>query len=135
LEAFRNLGLGASWENPDTLLLTLSDEAAHFDTGSSVLKPEALARLKGLAERLHYFPGCSLSVDGHTDKAGHLAFNQALSLHRAEAVRDALISMGVPGESFSSVKGWDFQKPLSNEDSVEGAAQNRRVEVRVHLKR
>jgi outer membrane protein OmpA-like peptidoglycan-associated protein len=133
VDAIQALGFAAEWEGADTLKVTLSDVSARFDTGKAKLKPEAVVRLQKLAGLMSQFPGSTLQVDGHTDPDGKGWFNRMLSLKRAETVRDVMVQMGVPAGTFVAVSGWAATKPLVTSLIPEELAQNRRVEVRVHM--
>lgn len=134
LEAIRSLGFAAVWEKPGTLLVTLSDETARFDNASSELKPDALERLNKLSALLGQYPGNTVSVTGHTDKRGSQAYNLRLSRKRAERVRDVMVSMQVPADSFTEVEGFGPDKPINTSGTPEGDAENRRVEIRIRIK-
>jgi outer membrane protein OmpA-like peptidoglycan-associated protein len=69
----------------------------------------------------------NFSVEGHTDSDGDEALNQTLSEQRAKAVMDRLISMGISANRLKSA-GWGESKPLADNGTAEGKANNRRVE-------
>lgn len=127
-----NLGFPVQWEG-DVMLVTLADEKTRFDTSQASLKPDSVLRLDALAAVLLRYPGNRIRVDGHTDSAGKAAFNQKLSLRRAEAVRDALRAKGVPDADFESVSGHGPDLPVGDNATEEGRASNRRVELRLRF--
>lgn len=99
-----------------------------FDTGSFTLRQlarEKLARLSGIV--LNY-PGLRLESEGHTDNVGGEAFNQKLSEQRAGAVRDYLLSQGIPADQITS-SGKGFSMPVADNKTPAGRQQNRRVEL------
>ncbi|MFZ4986671.1 MAG: OmpA family protein [Blastocatellia bacterium] len=99
-----------------------------FDTGSFTLRQlarEKLARLSGIV--LNY-PGLKLEAEGHTDNVGGEAFNQKLSEQRAGAVRDYLLSQGIPTDQITS-SGKAFSMPVADNKTPAGRQQNRRVEL------
>jgi outer membrane protein OmpA-like peptidoglycan-associated protein len=99
-----------------------------FDTGSFTLRQlarEKLARLSGIV--LNY-PGLKLEAEGHTDNVGGEAFNQKLSEQRAGAVRDYLLSQGIPADQITS-SGKAFSMPVADNKTPAGRQQNRRVEL------
>lgn len=99
-----------------------------FDTGSFTLRQlarEKLARLSGIV--LNY-PGLKLEAEGHTDNVGGEAFNQKLSEQRAGAVREYLLSQGIPADQITS-SGKAFSMPVADNKTAAGRQQNRRVEL------
>ncbi|MFP3978028.1 MULTISPECIES: TolC family outer membrane protein [Marinobacter] len=107
-----------------------------FDIGSAEFKPEAMARLQQFARHLLERDTVkSINIVGHTDSSGSDALNRELSLARAIAVRDALIDSGVDN-TVMLVSGAGSYQPNATNDTAEGRALNRRVEVRVtHTRR
>ncbi|KMK19860.1 hypothetical protein ABW11_24990, partial [Pluralibacter gergoviae] len=102
---------------------------ALFDTGQSSLKPGATKLLVSALVGIKARPGWLIVVSGHTDSTGSPPVNQALSLRRAEAVRDWMRDTGdVPGSCFA-VQGYGADRPVASNDTPEGRAQNRRVEI------
>jgi OOP family OmpA-OmpF porin len=69
-----------------------------------------------------------ISIEGHTDNVGDAASNKKLSNDRAKAVMDALVARGVDKTRMSFV-GWGQEKPVADNRSEDGRAQNRRVEI------
>ena len=104
------------------------DEDVLFATDSAVLRPGAQARLQALADYLRSEPGVRVAIDGYTDSRGSDAHNQALSEHRADAVRTAFDRMGVTRARFS-VAGHGEANPVAPNTTPQGMRQNRRVEV------
>jgi len=98
-----------------------------FDTGKDVIKPESLPTLKSILAILNDSPGLKFSIEGHTDNQGNKEINQPLSEKRAEAVKTWLVGKGIAADRLRS-KGWGDSKPIDKNDSVEGRANNRRVE-------
>lgn len=102
-----------------------------FDVGSAEFKSEAMARIQQFAQRLLERGTLkSVKIVGHTDNTGSDALNRKLSLARAIAVRDALIDSGVE-DTVMMVSGVGAYQPSASNDTAEGRALNRRVEVRV----
>lgn len=103
---------------------------AFFDTGKSVLKPEARAKLDDLVAKTS---GVNLEVIiavGHTDSDGSDAYNQKLSVSRAEAVKAYLVSKGVERNRVYT-EGKGEKQPVADNKTKEGKAKNRRVEIEV----
>ena len=102
-----------------------------FDVASAELLPKNAKLLELLAKLLNENQQIRrVQVEGHTDATGDEAFNQQLSVQRAQTVGQALIQRGVKGDRLST-KGMGRTKPLSSNDTEEGRARNRRVEFRV----
>ncbi len=99
-----------------------------FDVGKSDLKPGAKSRLDKLSSVLQNHPERKLLVEGYTDSTGSDDFNQRLSEARAEAVKDALTSMGVAADRIEA-RGLGESKPVASNTNAAGRQQNRRVEV------
>lgn len=100
-----------------------------FDTGSSVIKGESFKTLKDIGRLLEDDPSLRLSIEGHTDSDGSDENNQTLSQDRAKAVCGYLSqTYGVPADRLEA-KGWGEAKPLDTNDTTEGKANNRRVEL------
>ena len=72
----------------------------------------------------------SIIAEGHTDSRGTEEYNQALSLRRANAVRDYLVAGGVAANRIT-VEGYGESKPVASNNTDDGRAQNRRVELRI----
>ena len=100
-----------------------------FDSDSYKIKGESFKALKDIGQLLQDDPDLRLSIEGHTDSDGSDEHNTTLSQNRADAVRDYLISVyGVTSDRLEA-KGWGESQPLDNNDSAEGKANNRRVEL------
>jgi OmpA-OmpF porin, OOP family len=101
----------------------------YFDTAKAELKPESDAALKDIAKLLQQTAQLILFVVGHTDNVGSLASNMELSKRRADTVVAALITKyGVAAERLSA-QGAGPIAPVSSNDTEEGRAKNRRVEL------
>ena len=110
------------------VLSDLGDVLFAFD--SAKLTPAAEATLDTVVEKLRGADVLAIKVDGHTDSVGSDAYNQGLSERRAASVVDYLISQGVPAQKLSS-QGLGESKPMADNDTDAGRAQNRRVEIHV----
>jgi OOP family OmpA-OmpF porin len=101
----------------------------NFETGKAVLTPESEAILDRVAQSLVQRDSVRVEVVGHTDNTGGIAVNRRLSKARAEAVRKYLVSHGVSADRLTA-RGAGPDEPLAPNDTPEGRAQNRRVELR-----
>ena len=101
-----------------------------FDTGKSVLKPAAQTDLVQLAETLNKYSGTILLIEGHADSQGAEDYNQKLSEARAHAVSSFLSKNGVDVSRFT-IMGYGESQPVADNATVEGRAQNRRVEIAI----
>jgi len=100
-----------------------------FASGKSALMPAAKRRLKEVADAiLENDPKAQLLVEGHTDSTGSAQLNDALSLKRAQAVRNYLVSKGIPRQQIEA-QGFGFSRPIADNSTPEGRANNRRVEI------
>jgi OmpA-OmpF porin, OOP family len=101
----------------------------YFDTGKADIKPESDAALKEIAKLLQGDPQLKLYIVGHTDNQGALDMNMDLSRRRAEAVVTALTTTyGVPAAALKA-DGCGPYAPVMSNDSEDGRAKNRRVEL------
>jgi len=101
----------------------------HFDTGKSDIKPESAAALKEIANLLQQDPKLKLYVVGHTDNVGALASNMELSRQRAAAIVQALTTTHNIAAARLAAFGAGPYSPVGSNDSEDGRAQNRRVEL------
>lgn len=99
-----------------------------FASGSGDLSPGDYPVLARLSDWLKAHPDRTVTLVGHTDASGSLAANVALSKARAGSVRKALIDLGSPAAQLDA-QGAGYLSPLADNDSPEGRAKNRRVEV------
>ena len=103
---------------------------AFFDFNKSALKPEGRAKLDDLVGKIK---GISLEVIiavGHTDSVGSDAYNQKLSVKRAEAVKAYLVTKGIEKNRVYT-EGKGEKQPVADNKTSEGRAKNRRVEIEV----
>jgi outer membrane protein OmpA-like peptidoglycan-associated protein len=101
----------------------------YFSTGSAVLLEESEPMLKTVAGLIKASADAKLTIEGHTDNIGSAEYNQQLSERRAEAVRQALVTQyGVPAARLSA-RGFGLTRPVETNETFEGRAHNRRVEL------
>jgi outer membrane protein OmpA-like peptidoglycan-associated protein len=100
-----------------------------FPAGTSTILPEYFNLLSRVREAIMEFPGSKVVIEGHTDAVGDEALNKALSQSRAESIQKYLVaSLGVDPELIRAV-GYGEERPIANNQTAEGRALNRRVEV------
>jgi outer membrane protein OmpA-like peptidoglycan-associated protein len=120
--------IAAVKEEARGMVITLSGSVL-FASGKWNLLQTAQMRLDQVAEALKATDDDKgIVIEGHTDTNGSAATNKALSLRRAEAVRQHLIAKGVPVDRISAV-GVGESRPVADNDTAEGRANNRRVEI------
>lgn len=104
------------------------DNGILFATNKSTLSSEAKAQLKTFAEQMQDLPDTQITVYGHTDNTGTAEVNERISKQRADAVTAQLTANGIDKARIVS-EGKSFNEPVASNDTAEGRAQNRRVEV------
>ncbi|MGK2927041.1 MAG: OmpA family protein [Lysobacterales bacterium] len=108
------------------VVVTLGDVL--FESGETSLRDDALASLVEVVDLLQSEPEKYIRIEGHTDSTGASETNLKISAQRATAVMEALVSLGVEASRVTATgMGEDF--PISSNDTEEGRAQNRRVDV------
>ena len=108
------------------LVLTLGDVL--FDTGKIDLRPGSYAIIDKLATFLKKYLTRRVQVEGFTDSVGSENYNRGLSIHRAEAVRDALNGQGIELDRIQFL-GYGEMYPVASNDTSDGRQLNRRVEI------
>lgn len=99
-----------------------------FPTGQATITPNFRPVLDNFAQSLQQNPTATVTIIGHTDSTGSPSVNEPLSLQRADATRDYLVSRGVAPNRFQ-VDGRGSREPVANNDTETGRARNRRVEI------
>ncbi len=117
----------------DDMLKTLNADGhialyINFETGKADIKPESQVIIDQIVEMMKANPTLKVSIEGHTDNVGTATANQTLSEKRAQAVMNALIAKGIDKSRLTS-KGWGATKPIGDNSTDDGKAQNRRVEI------
>jgi outer membrane protein OmpA-like peptidoglycan-associated protein len=123
-EALTSLGfkkIGDTWK------LTLPDRVL-FEFDKASLKPELRHSIVEVADQLLFVNIVRVRVEGHTDNVGVSEYNKDLSLRRANTVAAVLVTEGFSAANLESV-GYGADRPVADNSSEEGRAQNRRVEI------
>jgi len=112
------------------VVLQGTEEQVHFDFDKAVLRPAVQEKLGDVRRELRENPQWRAEIVGHADAIGTAAYNMQLSRRRAEAVRDFLVTRDVSATRLNL--DWKGEaEPTTTNDTAEGRAQNRRVEVTV----
>lgn len=111
----------------DRLIVTLPQDIL-FASDSATLSGGLQSDLIAVANNLQSYPNSTVQVIGHTDSTGEAAYNQRLSVDRANAVTSVLSGAGVPMTRLQAI-GRGEDQPVASNLTEEGKAQNRRVEI------
>ena len=101
----------------------------NFDFNKSDIRESEVAELQKAVRFIRKYPGAKVRLEGHTDSIDSEEYNQALSERRAEAVKNYLVKEEAAEKSKISTVGYGESRPVAPNDTEEGRAQNRRVEV------
>jgi outer membrane protein OmpA-like peptidoglycan-associated protein len=121
---------GAEVERVGEGIALTFDSGILFGFDSSTLTATSKANLRERADILKKYGDTDLEIDGHTDDRGTEAYNQTLSEKRASAVADYLKSLGVSNRRITTI-GYGESSPVATNETDNGRAQNRRVEVAI----
>jgi len=108
------------------LVITLGDVL--FSTNKAQLESGGMRNVRKLADFLKQYPQRRVLVEGYTDSTGSNSFNQELSDRRANAVRTALIDMGISSDRVTT-RGYGEDFPVASNDTAASRQMNRRVEI------
>jgi outer membrane protein OmpA-like peptidoglycan-associated protein len=115
-------------EQPDGSLKMNIPSSVTFDTNSYAIKPSFAPVLAQVAQTLNQSPEVVAQVVGHTDSTGQPAYNQTLSVNRAQSVVNQLAQDGVAPQRLAA-SGMGANQPIADNNTEAGRAQNRRVEI------
>ena len=125
-DQMRGTGVSVS-RNGDNIILNMPSSIT-FAVDSADLSPSFYNTLSGVAMVLKEYEKTYVNVVGHTDNTGSASHNQALSERRAASVGQFLISQGAAANRFN-IRGVGFNQPIASNNTADGRAQNRRVEI------
>ena len=114
-------------EEPRGVVVTLPGNI-FFNVNKADVKPAMQMQLTKIAKALAAVPDQNLLIEGHTDSVGSNEYNQSLSESRAQSVQTILLAGGIAAERMD-IKGYGESKPIADNDTPSGQAQNRRVEI------
>lgn len=103
-------------------------KGVNFKTASAELLEESYYVLETVFNSLEAYPSVKVEIAGHTDNEGSNEYNMALSYDRAKTVRDYLVMRGISPDRIVA-RGYGEERPIASNDTAEGRAKNRRVEV------
>lgn len=129
-EEIKNEVAGAKVERVGEGILVEFNSAVLFGFDQATVSPSAQETLKDLIKILNKYPDTDLTIDGHTDNKGTADYNQKLSERRAGNVAGYLTSNGISIERINT-RGFGLSQPKYDNATVEGRAQNRRVEFAI----
>ena len=101
-----------------------------FESLKTVILPQSMPVIDGIASLLKKCPGMKVEISGHTDNTGRASFNKSLSLRRASAVTAALAKAGIDRARLR-MSGHGAEKPVASNSTQNGRASNRRIEFNV----
>jgi len=106
----------------------------NFQPGQAIIQPEYYSLLTKVQKAINTFPDCKLTIEGHTDSHGSDQMNYQLSTDRSAAVKQYLLAnMGIEPYRVQAV-GYGEDKPIANNETAEGRAKNRRIDVIIQPK-
>jgi outer membrane protein OmpA-like peptidoglycan-associated protein len=105
----------------------------NFEGSTASLSPDSSTAITSLATIIKAFNSAMLKIEGHTDNVGDPGQNKKTSLERATAVKDALVKAGAPADRIT-VEGVGSERPIASNDTEQGRAKNRRIELAVVAK-
>ncbi len=103
-----------------------------FGVGKSEIEPRYFGLLTTVQRAIREFPGSRVTIEGHTDSFGGDDQNLQLSQRRADAVRQYLLANSSLDPAMVESVGYGETRPVASNDTVEGRARNRRIEVIIH---
>jgi outer membrane protein OmpA-like peptidoglycan-associated protein len=122
---------GARIERVGEGIVVTFDSGLLFPVNEATLQPAALANLDNLARILTKYGDTNVMVGGHTDATGSNEYNQLLSVRRAESVTERLVGLNISRQRLT-VNGFGETQPIATNDTAEGRALNRRVEIAIY---
>lgn len=112
------------------IMLTLGDNAIHFDTNKATLSATAKTNLEKLVPVFNNYENTNIVIYGYTDSTGNIDYNQKLSERRANSVKEYLAIKGIENARFTT-KGLGVEDPIATNETEEGRRKNRRVEFAI----
>jgi outer membrane protein OmpA-like peptidoglycan-associated protein len=126
-EATRGTGIEVARTNDNRIKAQIPSDAG-FDVGRASVRPQLGTVLTQFAQGMRDHQATQIHIVGHTDSTGTDSINNPLSLDRAGATRDYLVARGGPATRIT-IDGRGSREPVAGNDTAQGRAQNRRVEI------
>ncbi len=126
----RTAGTGVDVVRQGDELLLRMPSGITFATNQSAIQPQFQPTLDQVAQTLAEYPKTMIDVLGHTDADGTEAYNQALSERRAQSVSAYLATHGIASVRMATT-GYGETRPIASNETADGKAQNRRVEIKI----
>jgi OmpA-OmpF porin, OOP family len=128
-----NYNLARFLADGQTAPQTFVFDRLNFEPDSTQLTADSQSTVTNLSQILNAYPTAQVQLSGHTDNAGAPDANQNLSLNRANAVKQMLIDRGIAADRIATI-GYGQDRPIASNDTEEGRAKNRRLELTVTQK-
>jgi OOP family OmpA-OmpF porin len=113
--------------------LAFAAKSIQFETGKSTIKFASYKMLDDITAILNEYPDYNITVDGYTDNTGNAAKNLSLSQQRSDAVKEYFVKKGIDAGRIKAT-GHGIENPKADNKTAAGRAENRRVEMDLHLK-
>ena len=109
--------------------MLISAQGFRFPSGSSEIGPQNFALMNKIIQAVKTFPNSTIEISGHTDSTGSAQVNKTLSQQRADNVAKFLVEVGGISASRIMATGYGSERPVASNETPEGRAANRRVEI------
>jgi OOP family OmpA-OmpF porin len=116
-------------QDSEAFILQRSLDGVQFEPNSARLTPRAVAILTNAANQMKKFPSVRVQIEAHTDNQGGVELNNNLSKQRVIAVAKFFISRGIAKNRLAG-RAYGASRPIASNDTAEGRARNRRVELK-----
>jgi outer membrane protein OmpA-like peptidoglycan-associated protein/uncharacterized membrane protein YeaQ/YmgE (transglycosylase-associated protein family) len=103
-------------------------DGLEFDDAKIRMGPESETAVSNLTKLIRAFPVVTLRIEGHSDESGDATADQKQSLARADALKELLVKAGMPSDRLTTA-GLGSERPVASNDTAEGRAKNRRIEL------
>ncbi len=108
--------------------LAAIEPSVYFDYDKFEIKQQFALTIEAFAEYMRAIPGSKLTIEGNCDERGTIEYNLALGQRRADAVKSALVSMGIDGDRIETIS-FGEERPRNSNKSESGFSVNRRADL------